>query len=133
MNVTEIVQAILKAHNEKGYTYFGVRTGRTAEIGEILERSHDWDYINDWYSEELLPGTCSTGIGFLWFDGESEDEEEIAKAIALHIDNRYDGEMTYIIGGKNSSCGEDSQELIITASSNNDLFITGAEVIYIIA
>lgn len=127
MNVTEIVQAILKAHNEKGYTYFGVRTGRTAEIGEILERSHDWD------SEELLPGTCSTGIGFMWFDGDSEDEEEIAKAIALHIDNRYDGEMTYIIGGKHSDCGEDSGELIITASSKNDLFITGAEVIYIIA
>ena len=95
MNLTEIAQAIAKAYDEKGYTYFGVRTGRTAEIGEELEPSHDWDYENDWFSDELLPGTCSTGIGNLWFDGEVEDEEEIEKAIARHNENHYVGEMTY--------------------------------------
>lgn len=113
MNISEIAQAIAKAYDEKGYTYFGVRTGRNAEIGEELECSRDWDYENDWFSDELLPGTCSTGIGNLWFDGESEDEEEIEKAIARHLENHYVGEMTYIIGGKDSTYGDDMGEMII--------------------
>lgn len=113
MNITAIAQAIAKAFNEKGYTYFGVRTGRTAEIGEELEPSHDWDYENDCSSDEMLSGTCSTGISDLWFDGESEDEEEIKKAIARHIKNNYDGEMTYIIGGNKSEYGNDAGEMII--------------------
>lgn len=113
MNIAEIAQSIAKAFNEKGYTCFGVRTGRAAEIGEELEPSHDWDHESDWFSDELLPGTCSTGIGYLWYDGESEDEEEIEKAIAKHKRLRYYGEMTYIIGGLREDYGEDDGEKII--------------------
>ena len=122
MNITELAQAIANAFDEKGYTNFGIRTGRVAEIGEELEPSHDWNHEDDCFSEETLPGTCSTGIGGLWFDGEAEDEEEIEKAIARHIRNNYDGEMTYIIGGNRSEYGEDDGELIIA----------NAEVIYIV-
>lgn len=113
MNITEIAQSIAKINNKKGYTCFGVRTGRTAEIGEVLEPSHDWDHGSDWFSDELLPGTCSTGIGYLWYDGEAEDEEEIEKAIAKHKRLCYDGEMTYIIGGLSEDYGEDDSEKII--------------------
>ena len=113
MNIAEISQAIAKAYSEKGYTCFGVRTGRIAEIGEELEPSRDWDHESDWFSDELLPGTCSTGISGLWFDGESEDEEEIERAISKHKKLRYDGEMTYIIGGPREDYGEDDGEKII--------------------
>lgn len=122
MSITEIAKTIAKAFDEKGYTYFGVRTGRIAEIGEKLEPSHDWDYENDCSSDEMLSGTCSTGIGGLWFDGEPEDEEEIEKAISRHIKNNYVGEMTYIIGGNRSEYGNDDGEMIIA----------NAEVIYIV-
>lgn len=121
--IAEIAQAIAKAFSEKGYTYFGVRTGRIAEIGEGLEPSHDWDHENDWFSDELLTGTSSTGIGGLWFDGESEDEEEIKKTLTRHCECGYYGDMTYIIGGKRADYGEDVGELIIA----------DAEVIYIIS
>ena len=113
MNISEIAQTITNAYKEKGITEFGIRTGRIAKIGEELERSHNWDHENDCFSDDLLSGTCSTGIGFLWFDGESEDEEMIKKAIEIHNDYPYNGEMTYIIGGVSSTYGEDMHELII--------------------
>lgn len=113
MRIKEIAQAITKANGEYGFTHFGVRTGRIAEIGEELERSHNWNHEDDCFGEDFLPGTCATGIGYLWYDGEAEDEEEIENAIAKHKENNYDGEMTYIIAGKESEYGEDDGELII--------------------
>lgn len=118
-NIKEIAKAIEKAFDEKKYTCFGVRTGRTAEVGEKLEPSHDWDIENDWFSDELLPGTCCTGIGG---DFEDYEDEEIEKALAQHHKNYYLGEMTYIIGGRRSEYGNDPGEEIIA----------DAEVIYIV-
>ena len=113
--MTDITQKIIEAKNN-GYRYFGIRTGRVAEIGEELECSHGWNYENDCESEELLDGTCATGFnGSLWFDGE-EDDELVEQAIALNK-KRYGGDMQYVIAGYDSEYGNDEQEVIISGAT----------------
>lgn len=113
MTAIDIMTAITNAHTEHRYSRFGIRTGRVAQIGEELECSHDWDFENDCFSDNLLPGTSSTGIGYLWFDGESDDVETIETALAKHFANNYVGEMTYVIAGHDSVYGDDFGEEII--------------------
>ena len=114
--MTDIMQKIIEA-KDNGYRYFGIRTGKAAEIGEELECSHDWDYENDCESEDLLDGTCATGFnGSLWFDGEEEDDELVEQAIALNK-KRYSGDMQYVIAGYDSEYGNDEQEVIILGAT----------------
>lgn len=112
MTTKEIAAAILEAYEAHGYNCFGVRTGRPAEVGEELERSHVWD--DNRPTDEELPGTCATGFGHLWFDGEVEDEEAIEKALEIHGGWEYAGGMTYVIGGRHAADGTDAHEVIIS-------------------
>ena len=113
-NIKEIIAAMQTAYNN-GYTSFGVRTGENVKIGQELECSHDWDYENDCESEDFLNGTCATGFGYLWFDGEREDEEAVVKAIE-HNAKCYAGEMQYIIAGNSEDYGADDKEVIIESA-----------------
>lgn len=122
MTINEIINAINEAHEKYGYYEFGVRTSNeTVAIGEECEESHDWDYENDDYSDKTLGGTCSTGLGWLDFDGGAEDTEKLSKAIKYNTNN-YIGNTTYIIGGKRATAGADENEAIIE----------NAQVIYVI-
>lgn len=119
--LNEILEAIKKA-NKEGYRYFGIRGDNVKfEIGTYLDNSYDWDYENDCQSEEKLSGTCSTGIGYLWYDGEQEDLDTIEKAIKLN-ETTYAYNYRTVIAGESAEYGEDEDELIIS----------GAKVIYVI-
>lgn len=96
--------------------FFGIRcTDEIHQIGEELECSYDSN------TEEQLEGTCATGFGHLWFDGEQDDLDEIEKA--LEINQMYEGEHRYLVYGRyGTEYGEDEQEVILT----------GAEVVAVI-
>ena len=112
----KVINEILKAmeeSKESGNRYFGIRGDDVCfEIGTYLENSLDWDYENDCQSEEELNGTCATKIGYLWFDGEKEDAETIAKAIDYHK-KAYGYKHTTVIAGAEEEYGADENETII--------------------
>ena len=109
--MTDLMKIITEA-KENGYRAFGVRTGDKVEIGQEVECSHDWDLENDCSSDELLDGTCATGIYITWWDGEEEDDEILNDAIAYNA-KHYSGEMQYIIAGTGYENGYDDGEAII--------------------
>ena len=110
--IDNILKAIEKAMNE-GNRYFGIRGDNVDfEIGTQLDSSYDWDYDNDCQSDSKLNGTCSTAIGYLWFDGEIEDEETIEKALNYHKEN-YRYKYVTIIAGTDQEYGADENEAII--------------------
>lgn len=111
-NVKDIIKAIDEA-KKNGFTHFGVRTADGLEIGQELECSHDWDYEHDCESDKLLNGTCATGFGELWFDGEAEDEEAIKNAVEFNA-KLYCGDAQYIIAGDGEEYGADEKEVIIS-------------------
>lgn len=118
--LNEILEAIKKAKAE-GYRYFGIRGDDVKfEVGEELEPSYDWNHEYDIPSTEKLSGTCSTGIDYLWYDGEQEDLDTIEKAIKLN--ETYPYNYRTVIAGESAEYGEDEGELIIS----------GAKVIYVI-
>ncbi len=110
--IDNILKAIEKAMNE-GNRYFGIR-GDDVEfkVGTQLDSSYDWDYDNDCQSDSKLGGTCSTTIGYLWFDGEEEDVETIEKALNYHKEN-YSYEYVTLIAGTDQEYGADENESII--------------------
>lgn len=114
--MTQTINEMLKAIEESkkcGNSYFGVRGDDVSfEIGTYLENSFDWDCKNDRQSEEKLSGTCATKIDYLWFDGEEQDLEAIAKAIDYHK-KEYGYKYTTIIAGKEEETGADENEAII--------------------
>lgn len=113
MKMQDIVNAINEAHEKYGYYYFGVRTADVlVKVGDECERSRDWDYESDQFSDELLSGTCCTGIGWLDFDSSDEDINNIKKAIEFNT-NSYTGNTVYIIGGNRETAGMDENESII--------------------
>lgn len=119
-NAEKILNAI--EANRHNYCYFGVRVDSKAlNIGDTLECSHNFDTVCD-DDSELLGGTCATGFGMLWFDGEQDDIDTINRA--LEINAAYDRKNAhkYLIGGWDSSYGNDPSEVIIA----------GAEVVEII-
>jgi hypothetical protein len=120
--IKEAMDAITTAYkNNKHIRYFGVRGDDTGiTVGQELDPSYDWDYENDRQSDRKLSGTCAVKIGYLWYDGEEEDLEEIEKAIAYYVKN-YQYKNISVIGGSDQEYGADENETIIT----------NAEVIYI--
>lgn len=111
--MNEMINEILKAIKESGCRYFGVRgDDKDFEIGTCLEDSYDWDYENDCQSENKLNGTCATKIDYLWFDGEEEDIETIAKALDYHK-KAYGYKYTTVIAGTDEEYGADENEAII--------------------
>lgn len=111
-NVKNIIKAMEEA-KRNGLNHFGVITDDELKIGQELECSHDWDYEYDCVSDELLNGTCATGFGELWFDGETEDEEAIEKAVEFNA-KFYSGDAQYIIAGDGEEYGADEKEIIIS-------------------
>lgn len=114
--MNETIKEILKAIEEsmKGDNrYFGIRGDDVSfEIDTCLEDSFDWDYENDRQSEEKLNGTCTTKIGYLWFDDEEDDIETIAKALEYHKKS-YGYKYTTIVAGTDQEYGADENETII--------------------
>lgn len=109
--MNKYTKAINEAHEKYHYEWFAVRTGRKAEVGEIIENSYQWNEDVPREEWEELNGTCGTGIGDLWFDGDEDDDVAVEKAIAANAG--YPGEMQYIIGGKYADYGNDESEVII--------------------
>ena len=101
------------AENSNNYRVFGVRSDdRILNVGDALGNSHEWDEENDTYFEDqYLNGICATGFGYLWLDGEQEDQEELEKI--LNINDQYTGEHQYLIAGDESEYGNDESEVII--------------------
>lgn len=107
MEIKEILEKIEKSN----LNHFGIRSeDRSLEEGYELEASHDWE--DNEMQDELLSGTCATGIGYLWLDGEQEDVDTLQKAISAN-GGRY-GDHVYIIGGDSYEDGNDDGEVIIS-------------------
>lgn len=94
---------------------FGIRcTDETHEIGDELENSYNWNEFDEEHDGEELDGTCCTGFGYLWFDGEQGDLDEIQKA--LDINSRYSGKHQYLVYARyGGEYGDDEQEVIFPA------------------
>lgn len=104
------MEKLIEKMQKSRFNYFGVRSeNRDLEDGYALEPSHDW--IDGEMCDELLNGSCATGIGYLWFDGEQEDISAIQEAIKKN--GRKYGDYMYIIGGDNCEGGNDDGEIII--------------------
>lgn len=110
--MNELINKLLTAMegNNAKYRYFGIRTdARSFSIGDKITASEDMSI----YAEDgtMLDGTCATGFDYLYFDGENEDIEAVAKA--LEINSAYAGEHQYLIGGYDANYGDDEAEVII--------------------
>lgn len=114
MTAAEIMEVI--TNNRKNYTVFGIRgDNRSFSIGDELPCSQNM--VDDLYDHEtgeypLLDGTCATGFGHLWFDGDDEDIETVQEAIDVNKDN-YNYSNLYLIGGYDYEYGDDEHELTI--------------------
>lgn len=116
MKTKEILEIIRKAKEEKHFNYFGIRTDKeTYNVGDETAYSYDVNDDVEYDEQEELCGTCSTGIGDMFFleqNTEEEDIEAIESAINFNK-NMYEGSHMYVIGGKYSDCGTDEKELVI--------------------
>lgn len=114
MTATEIMDAITE--NKRKYTVFGIRgDDRSFAASEDLPCSQNM--VDDLYDHEtgeypLLDGTCATGFGFFWFDGDDEDIETVQKALDYNKE-KYSYKNHYLIGGYDYEYGDDEHELII--------------------
>lgn len=107
---SEAKQKVLSALIENGYSfcYYGVRTDDALyEVGDELPESRSWDDNNP--TGEILPGTCATGFGSLWYD--DDDAAAVDKTLALQED--YVGDHQYLIAGDRCTYGDDIGEIII--------------------
>ena len=108
----KILAAILTAE-ESGYSYFGIRSDdEVYNIGDFLPESHVWEDREP--TEELLPGTCATGINSasLW----DYDDAIAAISAALEIQESYYRwyKHQYVIAGSSMEYGEDEGEYILS-------------------
>lgn len=104
--VSEMVSIIQEAK----HSYYGIRSGRAQQIGDIIPPSHDWDFENDCESEDLLPGACTTGVNTMFSDNEWLIDKLTA---AVNANSIYDGDQQYLVGGNSAVYGDDESELII--------------------
>ena len=114
MTEQEIIQAIKDATGTGwGIRSFGIRTdSRAYAVGDELPNSYDWNIEEiEGIDRKPLPGTCATGFGYLWFDGEQDDIDTVRKALTINA--RYEGKHRYLIGGLDDYYGEDEAEVII--------------------
>ena len=110
---TEEAAAAIVEFAEKNDGSFAVRSDdRVYKIGDRVSRSHDWDYENDVQSDDLLDGTCGTGISTLWTKDFDEVHEALLKALAQNATDYY-GPYLYIIAGDLCDYGNDENEWII--------------------
>lgn len=109
-----MVNLIVNKLNELNYTYnyYGIRAcDELYDIGAQLPCSYDQYWQVPYYEQAKLDGTCATGFGYLWFDGEKEDIVLVKKA--LEINSKYRGKYRYLIAGNDADYGDDDGELII--------------------
>lgn len=109
--MTDIIIAKL---NELNYTYnyYGIRAcDEVYAVGDPLPCSYDQYFQVPYDEQEQLDGTCCTGFGYLWFDGEQEDVALVEKA--LRINSEYHAKYRYLIAGNDADYGNDDGELII--------------------
>ena len=113
MTAQEIAEVIAKHHTEnENINYYGIRFDDAAmNPGDLCRASHDWDFENDCESEEYLPGTCVSGIGYLWFDGDDSDVSAIQKA--LDANNDYRADYQYLVAGDAMELGDDANEMVL--------------------
>ena len=121
MTAAEKILAEMEA-NRRNYSCFGIRTDAGVHsVGDELECSRNFDTVCE-EDDELLNGTCATGFGMIWYDGEQDDIDEINKALEVNARYDYPGSHKYLIGGYGFEYGNDEKEVIII----------GAEVVAII-
>lgn len=117
MTAQDIMACLTAAHNDNvyqrnGYVHFGIRTtNEAAKVGEMLTNSHDWDHANDCFSGQYLPGASCTTLGYLWFDGGSDDIETVEAALATN--SNYLGIYQYLVVGDSYASGDDVDETIL--------------------
>lgn len=108
------IENILKQMENGRCAAYGVRTdSKEYNVG-------DWcDISLDTCDDEVfgeLGGTSATGFGFLYFDGEQEDIDEVKKSIEFNWNyyrTKRGAEYQYIIGGDEYYYGDDDHEIII--------------------
>lgn len=118
MNAAEIVNFLKVFEQDQRHQAYGIRTeDRELKVGDKLGCSHDWDIEHDCQSDELLPGICATGIGWLWLNNPGDDDsfadDVAAVQEALDTNNKYCGDHQYLIGGRFVDYGYDPDESII--------------------
>lgn len=109
-NITNILEEMKNGN----CAVYGVRTdSKEYTVG-------DWcDISLDTCDDEVLgdlSGTSATGFGYLYFDGEEEDIEEVKKALDFNWDfykTKCDAKYQYVIGGDEYDYGDDDHEIII--------------------
>lgn len=108
------IESILKEMENGNCAIYGVRTDSKKYVaGDQCDISLD-TCDNEVLGE--LDGTSATGFGFLYFDGEQEDIDEVKKALDFNWDfykEKYDAKYQYIIGGDEYDYGQDEHEIII--------------------
>lgn len=108
------IENILKDMENGNCAIYGVRTdSKEYEVGDWCEKSLD-TYDNEDHGE--LSGTSATGFGFLYFDGEQEDIEEVKKSLDFnwnYYNTKNGAKYQYIIGGDEYEYGDDDHEIII--------------------
>lgn len=114
MTAAEIMETITE--NRKNYTIFGIR-GDTRSFSAGYELPCSRNMVDDMRDLEtgeypLLDGTCATGFGYLWFDGDDEDIDTVQKAIDIQKDN-YCYPYLYLVGGYGYEYGDDEAEVVI--------------------
>lgn len=109
----KIIMEALVENNYK-YRYYGIRTdSREFSVGDEIGYSRNLDETDEYHYGGSLPGTCATGFGCLWFDGEEEDADTIKNAISTHEEVGYIGTHQYLIAGDDQTYGNDKGEVII--------------------
>lgn len=133
MTIREIAIEVITGE----YDYYGFRkSDNDLDIGQYCEASHDWDFENDNFSDDLLNGTCCTGIvlagGKTWYDANDEDDvTEVMEVVkkAMDYNSGYDGKHWYLCGGKYAESGDDDNEYII--SNDGEVFWEPANAIVV--
>lgn len=105
-NIVELIKT-----NGSDWCY-GIRSDdRVLAAGDELSNSYDW---TDLTGNTQLDGTCATGMGYLWYDGEADDLDTVTRALATHAKKLYDGQHLYLISGDDCEDGDDEAEVIIS-------------------
>lgn len=119
MTAAELIRVMYYAHKKYGYNYFGFRSDDAVySVGDICERSRGWDFELDVQSDELLDGTCTTGLAEIWFGEDRETDEDNVKEVEYKQRHNYayPGEHQYLVGGSEHEYGNDEHEMIISGA-----------------
>ena len=122
MRALEILEAMIKNNNLAAYGLRAIDNDKMPAIGEDVEFSHDWDFENDCFSDELLNGSSTIGIVTLSHcpiseDLDSDEKEEmmanIEQSIKLIKQYCYDGNQVVLVAGDFAGYGDDPSEILI--------------------